>query len=467
MKLPSCLQKLRIPALGAVFGALALGLSAQSAHAVAIQGCVKVNGVLTPGVKVDVFDNSNCTRIASGVTFGAGGDFVIRDASFTANNQNIYVVFTTPDGCMEVVDNATIRCSIITDPNDVCRFGWAAFCTDILGAPVQCTDGISRVVLQYLGTSDQVVAAWATTSNSKNKTTGSKAGATKVSSKSTTAKASSKTTKPSSKSTSGTSGSKASGGSKAPAAPLYCNTLKPCSTFSIALPTSAPKGSKGVWKLGSKSNRSGNFLVKPGSKGIKAGSKGVNSGSKNGKKGSIGSLTLFVGNNVNTRIDVSCASGIAVGQVYGMFRVIRLEDASGNRICPAPKNPNCTTKVSPNLITFKYTGGTCATARNSQTRGSSYNCSDAAAPCTGSVKVVFSRTPSLTGKFYWTTIPVGRSFSVRAPSNCANLGPKLYAFIFNGSTQIECVQIDTSCSAPLIRGESFGGLQLVDYAVVN
>ena len=28
MKLPSCLQKLRIPALGAVFGALALGLSA-------------------------------------------------------------------------------------------------------------------------------------------------------------------------------------------------------------------------------------------------------------------------------------------------------------------------------------------------------------------------------------------------------------------------------------------------------
>ena len=78
---------------------------------------------------------------------------------------NIYVVFTTPDGCMEVVDNATIRCSIITDPTDVCRFGWAAFCTEILGAPVQCTNGISRVVLQYLGTSDQVVSAWATANN--------------------------------------------------------------------------------------------------------------------------------------------------------------------------------------------------------------------------------------------------------------------------------------------------------------
>ena len=91
---------------------------------------------------------------------------------------------------------------------------------------------------------------------------------------------------------SGTTGSKSGSGSKAPAAPLYCNTLKPCSTFSIALPTSAPKGSKGVWKLGSKSNRSGNFIVKPGSKGVN-GSKGLK-GSKAGKTGSLGSLTLFV-----------------------------------------------------------------------------------------------------------------------------------------------------------------------------
>ena len=270
-------------------------------------------------------------------------------------------------------------------------------------------------------------------------------------------------TKPSSKSSDGTkSGSKTTGsGSKAPATPLFCATLKPCSTFSITLPNApVAKGSKGVWKLGSKNHHDNNWIIKPGSK-------GVNVGSKNGKTGALGGLTLFVGNNVNTRLDLSCASGISVGQIVGMFRVIRLEDADGNRICPTPKNPNCTTGTSPNVITFKYTGGNCATAQNSQTRGTSYNCVDASAACATPVKIVFSRTSSLAQKFFWVTVPVGQPFCVRTPANCANLGPSLFAFIFRGATQIECVQIDTSCAAPLIRGETFGGLMLVDYAIAK
>ena len=457
MKLSRCLQKLHAPLLGVAFGIAAFGLSTQSAKAVAAQGCVKVNGVLTAGVKVDVFDNSTCTVLASGFTFGAGGDFVIRDATGFANNPNVYLMLTTPDGCIEIVDNATVRSSIITDPNDP-RFCWIALCTDILGKPVQCTTGVTRVVLQYLGTSEQVVGAWATaTTGSKGKTSGSKSGATKPGSKTVAS------TKPSSKSSDGTkSGSKTTGsGSKAPATPLFCATLKPCSTFSITLPNApVAKGSKAVWKLGSKNHPASTYLIKPGSKAAKA-------GSKSGKTGALGGLTLFVGNNVNTRIDLNCASGVEVGKIYGMFRVIRLEDACGNRICPAPKNPNCTTVASPNVITFKYTGGNCATAHNSQTRGANYNCVDATAASSGPVKVVFSRTASLSQKFYWTTVPVGQCFSVRAPARGTNLGPKLYAFIFSGATQIECVQIDTSCSAPLIRGETFGGLKLVDYAIAK
>jgi len=456
MKLSRCLQKLHAPLLGVAFGLAAFGFSTQSAKAVAAQGCVKINGVLTPGVKVDVFDNSTCTLLTSGFTFGAGGDFVIQDATAFANNQNVYLMLTTPDGCIEIVDNATVRCSIITDPNDP-RFCWIALCTDILGQPVQCTTGVTRVVLQYLGTSEQIVGAWATASHGSKHSAGSKTkpGGSKS--------ASSGAPKPSSKpGDSGKPGSKTSGsGSKAPATPLYCASLKPCITFSITLPnTPAPKGSKGVWKLGSKNHHDTSWIIKPGSKCAKA-------GSKDGKSGAIGVLTMFVGNNVNTRIDLSCASGIEVGKIYGMFRVIRLEDADGNRICPTPKNPNCTTAASPNVITFKYTGGNCATAQNSQTRGVNYNCADAAAACLGPVKVVFSRTPSLAQKFFWTTVPAGKSFTVRAPANCTNLGPKLYAFIFSGTRQIECVQIDTSCSAPLIRGETFGGLKLVDYAIAK
>ena len=424
-----CLKNLRAPLMGIAIAIAAFGLSTQSAKAVAAQGCVKINGVLTPGVKVDVFDKNTCTVLTSGFTFGTGGDFVIQDATGFANNRNVYLMLTTPDGCIEIVDNATVCSSIVTDPNDP-RFCWIALCTDILGNPVKCTTGITRVVLQYLGTSPQVVAAWATTGTA----TGSKA-------------------------KKDGNGSK---GGTTPAAPLFCATLQPCSTFSITLPNTPPsgKGSKSVWKLGSKNNHKKEFIIKPGSKNGKT-------GSKSGSTGSIGGLTLFVGNNVNTRFNLSCSSGIAVGQIYGMFRVIRLEDADGNRICPTPKSPNCTTVASPNAITFKYTGGNCATAHNSQTRGVNYNCADSAAACNGPVKIVFSRTPSLAQKFFWITVPVGQNFCVRAPTGCPNLGPALYAFIFNGTKQIECVQIDTSCAAPLIRGETFGGLQLVDYAIAK
>ncbi len=425
-----CLKNLRAPLLGIAMAISAFGLSTQSAHAVAAQGCVKINGVLTPGVRVDVFDNNTCTLLTTGYTFGAGGDFVIRDATGFANNQNVYLMLTTPDGCIEIVDNTTVRCSIVTDPNDP-RFCWIALCTDILGNPVQCTTGVTRVVLQYLGTSSQVVTAWGTSASK-------------------TPKPSTKPAKPSTKNTPPTG--------TVSATPLFASTLAPCSTFSVIIPNvTHTKGSKSVWKLGSKANTHNSYIVNGGSKSLKPSSKKT-------KHSNFGIVTVFVGNNVNTRIDLSCASGIAVGQIYGMFRVIRLEDADGNRICPGTKPSNCTTGTSPNVITFKYTGGNCATAYNSQTRGTSYNCADSAVACTGPVKVVFSRTPSLSQKFFWVTVPVGQSFSVRTPANCSNLGPALYAFIFNGATQIECVRIDTSCAAPLIRGETFGGLQLVDYA---
>src|ERR1051325_9290271 len=39
-----------------------------------------------------------------------------------------------------------------------------------------------------------------------------------------------------------------------------------------------------------------------------------------------------------------------------------------------------------------------------------------------------------------------------------------YFFIYEGGTLKQKVQLHTSCSAPLIRGETFGGIRLDDYA---
>ena len=410
-----------------LLGAAALGFSSSSAVAwpLKVQGCVRVDGLLTQGAKVEAFDSRSCTYLASAVT-DPNGDFVLYGPSGSFN-ENAYLQVTGPDGCLQIVDNTTVRSSMITDPNDG-RYGWIALCVDMQCACVPCTTGISKVVLQYLGTSDQVIAAWATTT-----TTGSKSP------------------------TSGSKGTSTKPGSKpvaTPATPLFCAPVKPCTTFTIIAPTTSISGS--------------------GSKGTKASSKGGHSGSKNsGQKSAMSGLTLFVGNNVNTRLDLSCSGGVTNGQVIGMFKVIRLENAAGQRVCPAPKPPkNCLTSGKPNQITFQYSGGNCSTAVNSQPRGAKYNCTDCGAITPGPVRIVISSSssPCSTGFFAGTVNP-GATFVVRAgrtgsKSKGASFGDQTYAYIYSGGVLVERIQINTSCSAPLIPGETFGALKLVTYAIV-
>ena len=425
---------------GLMFGALALGGSAHSAKALDVQGCVKLDGKLTQGVKVEAFDSRTCTSLLS-TTTDANGDFVLWTAA--GRNEDLYLQYTAPDGCIEIVDNATVRCSIVTTPGDP-RLGWVALCIDMKCACVPCTTGVAKVVLQYLGTSEQVIGAWATTSNgSKSASKGSKAKGSKGTA-----------TKPGSK-----PGSKPAA---TPATPLFCAPVQPCTTFTIVAPTTTVSGK------GSKS-------TKVGSKGSK-GSKGAKSGSKSsGSKGSMTGLTLFVGNNVNTRLDLSCNGGVTNGQVIGMFKVIRMENAAGQRLCPTPKKPrcgNCITSGKPNQITFQYRGGNCSTAVNSQPRGTKYNCADSGAIAAGPVRIVISSsaTPTTTGFFAGNVNP-GATFVVRAggtgaKSKSGSFGSNTYAYIYSGGVLVERIQIHTSCSAPLIPGETFGALKLVTYAIV-
>lgn len=431
MKYTRCLENLRAPLFGVLFGALALGLSTPSARALDVQGCVKLDGKLTKGVVVEAFDVRTCTSLLSTVT-DANGDFVLWTAA--GQNRNLYLQITAPDGCIEIVDNATVCNSIITDPSDP-RYLWVALCVDVKCACVPCTTGISKVTLQYLGTTTQAITAWGTATK-----TGSKKG--KIGSKAT-ATTCSLFGKPGH-----LAGHKI--GSKcnpAPVAtPIFAAAVKPCSTFTIEAPhiPILGKGSKAKTKIGS-------------------------------KKGIVPGLTIFVGANVNTRIDLSCSTLVTNGQIIGMFKVIRLDNDQGKRVCKLPRPPqtgNCLTTGKPNQITFQYIGGNCSTAVNSQPRGQKYNCTDSGSIAAGPVNIVISSsaTPTTTGFFAGTVNP-NQTFVVMAggtgaKSKSGSFGSNTYAYIYSGGVLVERIQIHTSCSAPLVPGETFGALKLITYAIV-
>lgn len=437
MKYTRCLEKLRAPLFGVLFGAVALGLSTPSAQALDVQGCIKLDGKLTKGVTVEAFDVRTCTSLLSTVTDG-NGDFVLWTAA--GQNRNLYLQITAPDGCIQIVDNATVCNSIVTDPSDP-RVGWVALCVDMPCACVPCTTGVSKVVLQYLGTSTQVITVWgaATKTTSKKVKLGSKA----------TADNCSLFGKPGH-----LAGHKV--GSKCNATPvatpLFVGSVAPCTTFTIDAPRiPAPKtGSKGTKTSSKAVTTTTDTAAKSGSKSTKPSSKTTKTGSK---KGIVSGLTVFVGANVNTRLDLSCLSGVQTGQVIGMFKVIRLENDLGQRICQLPRvvqTGNCRTVGKPTQMTFQFVGGNCSTAANSQTRGTKYNCTDLGTCAGGTIKIVIasSATPCLTG-FFASDVHRDQTFVVRAGTvftkskkrKVSGFGDKTYAYIYCGGVLIERIQL--------------------------
>ena len=439
MKYTRCLEKLRAPLIGVLLGVIALGFSSQSAsaHPLKVQGCIKLDGVLTQGVTVEAFDTRTCTSIISTVT-DRNGDFVIIGlvGSF---NENTFLQISGPNGCLQIVDNQTLLNSVITDPNDP-RFGFIALCVDVPCACVPCTTGVSRVVLQYLGTTPQVITAWgaATQTGSKKAKIGSKATALTCN-------------------LWGKSGHSEGHkiGSKCLAAPvatpIFVATVNPCTTFTVDGPMIP------IFATGSKAKKAGILGQKIGS-----------------KKGVVPGLTIFVGNNVNTRLDLSCLSGVQTGQIIGMFKVIRLENELGQRVCVPqlpPPTGNCVTGATPTLLTFQFMGGNCSTSANSQPRGTKFNCTDFGTGCNGPVTVVISSNPKpCTTGFFAGTVGLDQTFCVRAPitwskskkHKSGGLGGTTYVYVYCGGVLVERIQIDTSCSSPLKPGDRFGCLKLIN-----
>ena len=144
----------------------------------------------------------------------------------------------------------------------------------------------------------------------------------------------------------------------------------------------------------------------------------------------------------------------------------------GSPACRNTSNANCTTDGRPNKLTLTYLGTDCASAHNSQqppAYTTKYACAESNGGLTGvaaNIIVTGSSTPPTPGsaRYFDGIVNVGDTFDVLAGSS--SFGANTYIYIYEGGLLKQFVQMHTSCSAPLVRTETFGGLQLEDYAIV-
>jgi hypothetical protein len=157
-----------------------------------------------------------------------------------------------------------------------------------------------------------------------------------------------------------------------------------------------------------------------------------------------------------------------IAELISLANDLKTANNAGSPLCaPASGTGNCTTDGKPNSLTLTYTGGSCATAVNSQPVGTKYICSESNGGLTGvsPVRIIVSSSSSLptatSTRFFDGTVAIGGSFNA-----LGSFGANTYFFIYENGVLKQTVQMHTSCSAPLIRTETFGGLRLDDYAIV-
>jgi hypothetical protein len=252
----------------------------------------------------------------------------------------------------------------------------------------------------------------------------------------------------------------------------------------------------GGWIVGTPSGAKANFGVRGGNRhGLWGGLNYLDHSTRMHVKstGVTGYSKLSdVGRQINYNVTINGESGTAVVKVYdngepGRDDTFSIQlsngySASGSLGGSRPGGGNlqlhkgkcdngnpgdqadCTTDGKPDKLTLTYTGGSCDSAHNSQPPVKKYNCSDLNGRLgAGPARIVVSSSSSVptssSQKFLDTTVQNGSSFDVTG-----SFGANTYFFIYQGGVLKQMVQMHTSCSAPLIRGETFGGLKLTDYA---
>jgi len=178
----------------------------------------------------------------------------------------------------------------------------------------------------------------------------------------------------------------------------------------------------------------------------------------------------FTEDQVIDAVNIAIASGKSAQNSLATL----LDDANNNEDCNKPPGgggtENCDTDGKPNVLLLQYNGQSCAEAFNSQMAISGKtSCSGdpADAPVVRIVASTSSTPPAAgSAKFFDGLVNLSQTFEVRA-SNAGTdrFGSNTYFHLYNGTTLVQTIQLHTSCSAPLVRGETFGSLVLVDYSI--
>jgi hypothetical protein len=132
---------------------------------------------------------------------------------------------------------------------------------------------------------------------------------------------------------------------------------------------------------------------------------------------------------------------------------------------------NCYTDGRPNLINFTLTGNNCASSANSQLVFSGKtSCFEFNGGLTGGSPVRVIATSSSTeptastARYFDADVALGAPLAVSSGSS--TFGANTYFYLYEGGVLKMRIQIHTSCSAPLVNGETFGALRLDSYAIV-
>jgi hypothetical protein len=185
--------------------------------------------------------------------------------------------------------------------------------------------------------------------------------------------------------------------------------------------------------------------------------------------GSPGIAYPFTTTDIVTGVDMALMDG--GDQVLKSLTEL-LKEANENKDCRGDggSEDNCDTAGRPNVLALRYTGQSCAAAINSQMAISGKTSCNGDPQGAAQVRVVAGNSSSPPGAgatvFFDGLVSLGSTFEVKAAAaGDDRFGANTYFFIYDGATLVQSIQIHTSCSAPLRRGESFGSLVLEDYRI--
>lgn len=194
---------------------------------------------------------------------------------------------------------------------------------------------------------------------------------------------------------------------------------------------------------------------------------------KDDKMGS--EISIFVDNDLNTKIHTSCSQPIGVGQISGDFEIIEGYSLRGGRICPlgsVPPEPpagECADGVKPQILTMLYTGEGCDASSHSQ-EAKKVSCSGdpgLASPVwiiACDKKNIEDLGNEKTKIWFVGTVNLNETFFIDATTEGeSRLKAETVVYIFDNSIDnnlLQSVRFHTSCSQPLNVGDQFGSLVL-------